>query len=196
MLIDIVFAIFIGYGFYVGYSRGIIETVFKVLSYIFGLVAALKFSTPMTKLLEDTFDTTNPFMFILGFLVSFLIAMMLLRFVSGLFTSVLEKANINFINQAAGGMLSAAFAVLVYSLVIWFANASHLLDEGAKRQSFTYEYIQDYPNYVWSVAGKLKVPILEFWDGSMQFMDKVEEMSLEKQESDSNIFDIEEKSYE
>jgi uncharacterized membrane protein required for colicin V production len=47
MILDLIVAIVITVGFYLGYSRGLIKTVFNSLSLIIGIIAALKISPLM-----------------------------------------------------------------------------------------------------------------------------------------------------
>ena len=191
MVIDVIFAIVAGYGFYIGFSRGIIKTVFTVISVIFGVIAAFRFGPFMTEVLESTFNSDNPLMFLAGFLLAFVLTMVLIRMFSSAIENVLESANINIINQAAGGILTAGTMVLIYSVMLWFGDKSHLINNEAKRESMTYDYIEHFPEQVWAVGKQLKPTFENFWDHSIDFMDELEEMSLQRSE-DSEIFDIEE----
>ena len=192
MVIDIIFAIIAGYGFYLGFSRGIIQTVFNIISVIFGLMAAFRFGPYTTNILESTFNSDNPMMFIAGFLLAFVLTMMVIRMLARGIEGVLETTNINFINQAAGGILTAGGMILVYSTLLWFADASHMLNEDAKKQSMTYDYIDEFPTTVWAMGKQLRPTFEDFWDHSIDFMDKLEDMSLERSESKPIIRDIDE----
>lgn len=196
MIIDILFALAFGYGFLVGYSKGILETVFKIFGYLIGVVAAIKFALPIQRILEDSFDTDNPAMYIVGLLLSFLVTMMIVRFAANLIENLLEKANINIINQVFGGLLVSGFMVLIYSLLLYFAKASHLISNETERSSYTYEYLEEFPDKTWTFMSYLKDPILEFWEGSVDFIDKLGEISEDNLETKENVFDIEEKTIE
>ena len=196
MIIDILFALAFGYGFLVGYSKGILETVFKIFGYLIGVVAAIQFALPIQRILEDSFDTDNPAMYIVGLLLSFLVTMMIVRFAANLIENILEKANINIINQVFGGLLVSGFMVLIYSLLLYFAQASHLISNETERSSYTYEYLEEFPEKTWTFMSYLKDPILEFWEGSVDFIDKLGEISEDNLETKENVFDIEEKTIE
>ena len=150
MVIDIIFVIMAGYGFYLGFAKGIIRTIFTILSFLFGLLAAFKFAPAATKFLETAFDSNNPMMFLAGFLLSFVLTMILIRLVARAIEGFLRTANINIVNQFAGGLLLAGMMTLLYSMVLWFGTQSKLIDEQTKSQSFTYTYLQHYPDRVWA----------------------------------------------
>lgn len=190
MAIDIIFAIVVAYGFYLGFSRGIIRTVFTVLAYLFGLLAAFKFSPAATRFLETAFNNNNPLMFLAGFLLSFVLTMVLIRMLARGVEGLLKTANINIINQFAGGLLFSGIMVLLYSMILWFAERSTLVDQETRDTSFTYEYLEHFPEQVWAGYAYLKPTFDEFWDETIKFMDRIQENGLERKEGDPNIFDI------
>jgi len=190
MAIDIILVIFTIYGFWVGFSRGIIGTVFTVLSYVFGVLAAMKLSPSVTRLLEEQFYA-SPFMFIAGFLLTFIGTMALLRLIGRSLEGVLKSVNINIVNQVMGGTLSAAFMILIFSVLMSFAEASKMVDDKTVQTSMSYPYVKQFPKQMKVVYEKAKPIFLTFWDESTEFMDRVEEMT-EKTDGNPDIFDIEE----
>ena len=188
MIIDIIFAVAAAWGFYIGFSRGIVKTIFTVLSIVFGLVMAFRFSPQVTSLLETLF-TKNPLMFIAGFLVTFVGTMMLIRLFARFLEGALQTANINFVNQTIGGLFMAAIFTLLYSGLLWFGDKSQLISEQGKRESATYVYLEKFPETVWRWGGKAKPIFVDFWQHSIQFMDELEKMSVEREESQPYIYD-------
>lgn len=193
MAVDLIFLMVGAYGFYLGYSRGIIRTVFTILSYTFGLMAAFKFSPAMTNLLKDIFSNNNPLMFMAGFLLSFILTMVVLRTIARTLEGVLQSININIINQLAGGAVLAALMILVYSWLLQFADRSRMISEDVKLESYTYPYLEEYPKYINAAFGALRPIFEDFWDYSVDFLDQVRDMgeeTLEREESSPRIFDI------
>ena len=192
MVIDIIFVIFAAYGFYMGFSKGIIKTVFTILSYVLGLMAAFKFSPAVTDFLETTFKTETPLMYVAGFLLSFVLTMIFIRMIAKGIEGVLQTANINVINQAAGGVLLAAAMILVYSMIVWFADKSHIIDRENKEASMTYTFLEQFPPQIWSVGTYLRPIFEDFLDHSAEFMDKIQENVDNNTNTDreTNIYDI------
>jgi uncharacterized membrane protein required for colicin V production len=193
MIVDILFLIAAGYGFYLGFSRGIIKTVFTVLSIMIGVVAAAKFGPAMTDFLESVANSQSPLMFIAGLLLTFVATMLLIRIAANVAEKGLETANINIINQVAGGLVMGSILTLIYSTLILFSDRSHIIDENTKTESMTYEYLIEFPGQF--VKGAKKVwPVFEdLWDHSVDFMDRMEKVELEQKESDQ-VYDIEDTS--
>lgn len=190
MAIDIICIITLLYGFYLGFARGIIGTVFTVLSLLFGLMAAFKFAEPTTNFLEQAFNNNNPLMFLAGFLLSFVIVMVIIRMIARGLEGVLKTANINVVNQLAGGTLLGGIFILMLSVLIWFGDQAHLIDAKTKQQSLTYKYLETFPGEARTIAYQFKPMFEEFWNSSLDMMDRLEELSVEQTESKPNVYDI------
>ena len=189
MVIDILLAIFAVFGFMSGYSKGIIKTVFTVLAYLIGMMAAFKFSPATTTFLEQLFNTDHPLMFICGFVLTLLSTLFLIRMLARSIESALEKANINFVNQILGGSFMTAISILVLSLLVWFADNSRLIDQHTKDVSHTYDYLEAYPTYVWAAGKKLRPTFQEFWDNTLDFMDQIQDRSVKSTQT-NRTYDI------
>jgi membrane protein required for colicin V production len=190
MIIDVLFLIIGGWGFYQGYSRGIIKTIFTAFSVVFGLMAAFKLAPAATRFLETAFHSTSPFTFIAGFLLAFFLTMFIIRTIAKFFEKTLQAANINVINQFAGGILLASLYTLVYCLILWFGDKSHIITQQTAVESKTYPYLKEFPGKMKAVFEWVKPGFQDFWRESVKFMDRVQEKSLEQTEDQPTIFDI------
>lgn len=192
MPIDIICAIVIAYGFYVGFTRGIIKTIFSLISILFGAVATIKFGPAMTDFLQSTFNYYSGLMFIAGMALTFTLTMIIIRTLASGLESLLESANINIINQFFGGILLAFIMVSMYSSLVLFADRSHIITEEAKQTSVTYSMLIELPEMIWKNGRKLGPVIGEFWDYSMNLMDRIEQANQVERNEVNTVYDIEE----
>lgn len=190
MIIDIIFLIVAGWGFYQGYSRGIIKTVFTVFSIIFGLMVAFKLAPAATRFLETAFHTDNPLTFIAGFLMAFVLTMIIIRMTAQFLEKTLQAANINVINKFAGGLLLVSLYTLIYSMLLWFGDKSHIVTAQTSKDSITYPFLKEFPGKMKVAYDFVKPGFRDFWQESVKFIDRMEAKSLEKTESEPTIFDI------
>jgi membrane protein required for colicin V production len=190
MIIDVVFAIVLLYGFYLGFSQGIINTLFAVLSIIIGLLAAFKLAPATSNFLETLFKSSNPLMFLGGFIITFIVTMFLIRTVARGLEGLFRAARINFINQIVGGVVLSGVLILMLSMLIWFGDQAHLVDMATKQESMTYPYLEQYPKQVRGVATVLRPTFEEFWNQSVDMFDKLESMSLSESDREPKIYDI------
>ena len=190
MIIDVVCLIFAGYGFWVGYSKGIISTVLNLSSYFFGILAAMKFGPVMGDMIAGAMPSAGSSVsFLAGVVITFIIVLILFRLLARGLTGALESVNINFINQILGGVLSAIFFSLIFSGLLIFADQSRLIDQQTKDKSLTYNLVKPLPNLVWTYGGAILPVIQEFWGQAADAMDTLRE-NVEQDESDQ-IFDLE-----
>ncbi len=190
MALDIMCAILAVYGFYMGFTRGIIKTVFTVMAVFFGIIAAAKFGPSMTDFLQSIFSYHNPLMFLAGLLLTFVLTMAIIRMLANGLENVLESANINIINQITGGVLMALILVAFFSVLVLFGNKSHIIDDTTKEESITYPMLEKMPDRLLAAGKVLKPVFTDFWQYSVDFMDRLENMNMERSEQD-NVFDIE-----
>lgn len=190
MAIDIIFAVIVVYGFYLGFNRGIIRTVLTLVAYFFGLLFAFRFAPDATRFLEQTFGE-QPLMIVAGFISTFLLAVLAIRLIIKGLEGILQTANINLINRIAGGLLVASTFVLLYSILLNFADRSRILTPTAKNTSYTYSYLEEYPAYAWAVGQRITPVVVDFYDYTIDFMDRMQELRppIEKVEVEEAMYD-------
>ncbi len=146
MWIDIVFAIMVGYGFYWGYSRGIIGTVVSIAAIVVGFVLAVRFSAEVTDLLAELFDTTaTGALPLIGFITTFVLVLLSLRLLVTTIERLLSALRINFLNKAAGGLAAALIATFVLGLALLPLNSAGLISSSTKLDSMTYASVAAFP---------------------------------------------------
>ncbi|HRO07705.1 MAG TPA: CvpA family protein [Saprospiraceae bacterium] len=173
MILDLIVAIVIVVGFYLGYSRGLIKTVFNSLSLIIGILAALKLSPVVMDIIQSVFSTSPAVSFLLGVVVTFLGVMYLIRYISTKFEDILKAVNINFINKIAGGTLQALFYAYLLSLTLWMVDGMSLLKPEVKQASITYSLLEPLPEKGRAFFTSLKPIFKSFWDKTVESMDSI-----------------------
>lgn len=193
MYIDILCLAAAGYGFFLGFKEGLVNTVFRTLSIIIALMAAFKFSPYMTEMLEKGFDVSNPLMFIVGFIVTYFLVLWLLRLAGDLVTQGMEVAHVNLPNQVIGGSVLAFIFVVFYSIIIWFMDGANMIQPTTKNQSMTYRFIQPLPDKTFAFLGNMKPTFQKFFQKTNQVMDDVQRTRVKNTDTKTDIYDIEDK---
>lgn len=173
MLLDLIVAIVVALGFYLGYSRGLIKTIFDSLSLVIGILAALKLSPIVINILQEIIKTSPAVTFLLGVVITFIGVMALIRYIGKKLEDMLEAVNINFVNKVAGGALQGLFFAYVLSLGIWLVNSLNVLKPELKASSTTYSLLQPLPEKGKAVFISIKPLFKEFWDKTVQAMDGI-----------------------
>lgn len=183
MYIDLVLGILVVIGFFYGYSKGIIKTLFSLLSILLGLIAAMKLS-PLTINAMDTVLPNSPRLaYIAGFLLTFIIVIIIIRFIGNKLESILRAVKLNFFNKLSGGAITAVFFIILYSFALWFLNEARLLSEQQKDSSVSYYALEPLPEQARQQFEAVKPVFREFWDKTIETFDKAKEKGMEIQQT-------------
>lgn len=173
MPIDLICLVAFFYGFWKGYNQGIISTVFNVLAYVFGIVLAFKMTPTATNILEQLFNSNNPMMFLAAFVVNVVFIMFIIRQAARAFEGVLKTLYIGVINQAMGGAVLGLFGVLIFSVLLWFADKTGMINEKTIEESRTYDTLITLPGKAKNMAVRFKPFAEEAWETSITWMDRL-----------------------
>lgn len=190
MYIDILFVATIGYGFFKGFSEGIINSIFSVLSIIVALMAAFRLSPYMTEMLEKGFDIYNPFMFLVGFIVTFFLTKWILHYVGEIITGVLQAGQVNLVNQIIGALILTLIFSFLFSVLIWFADSTRILSPETKATSLSYRFLEPLRQAGFKLIGDSKPIFQNFLSHTDKMLDGVEKQRIEKKETKTDIYDI------
>jgi membrane protein required for colicin V production len=183
MMLDVIVAIVVSLGFYLGYTRGLIKTVFDSLSLIVGIVAALKLSPITINILQSFLKISPAVTFLLGVVITFIGVLALIRFFGRKLEGMLEAININFINKIAGGTLQALFFAYLLSLSFWLLTTINVLSPEVRQASITYPALEPLPEKGKAVFASLKPVFKGFWDKTLEAMDSIKSKADQKKET-------------
>lgn len=172
MWIDLGFFIFLMYGFYLGYSQGILKTVYTILSIFIAIILSMKLSPFLINIIEDVLKLGPTISLILGFLLCFFIIMFAVRLLGRVVEKLFKVVRLNFINKSIGGVMMSLLFVVIYSVIIWFLNEAKTINQNTKDQSITYTYLEPIPASARNSIQSLKPAFKGFWEKSMEAFDE------------------------
>ncbi len=164
MILDLIAALIITYGFYRGFSKGLIDTVVDTLSILVGIVVAMKFSPLLIDYIQEVVNIHEGLEFILGFLIIFFTVMLLLRFIGDRMEGLLKAAKVNFLNQLAGGaVLGFVFSFCIGMLFMLLFNLS-IINEAYASESTLFGFLTDLTQDSGWIIDGFKNIFSEFWE--------------------------------
>lgn len=173
MIIDVLCLAIGGYGFYWGFSRGIIQTIFNALSYILGMLVAFKFTGTISQVMGELLNSESPFLYFASFALLFFLCVASMRLLSRGLENSLDFVNANILNQVAGGILSGGMLLVIYSSLVWFGDRAGLISYEQKFKSRTFEYLEPLPEKAKQV-GAFFLPVVEkFWVETNLMLNKI-----------------------
>ncbi len=181
MILDIVVALILAFGFYIGYSKGLIKTVFNTMALFIGIIAALKLSPIAINLVDGIISAKPAISFIIGIVLTFVIVMALVRFIGKKLEDLFKAVNLNFVNKLAGGVVQSLFFALLLSFGLYLLDNLKLLNEDTKQESMSYSMLEPLPRKSQDVFIKLKPMFQGFWDKTVETMDQIKQKAEEKE---------------
>ncbi len=181
MYIDLFLGLTLVLGFLYGYSKGIIKTLFSLVSILVGIIAAMKLSPLTIGALENFFPNNPRLTYIAGFIFTFVIVIVLIRFIGSKLEKLMKKSGVNFMNKLSGASVMVVFFGILYSVVVWFANEARLLSETQKDESFSYYILEPIPGKARAQAEALKPVFSEFWNKTVDTFERVGQQGMDIQ---------------
>jgi uncharacterized membrane protein required for colicin V production len=160
MVIDILFVIFLGIGFWWGFSKGIIYSVFSLIGYFLGIVGALKFSYLIASLVKEKITPDPRIAAVISFVLVLVLVVLLIRAIAWALENILQSFSLNIINKMIGGIIHGAIGIYVLCVLLWFVNKWGVLPGEQKQTSHIYGYIDDAAPALIEYSGKV-VPLFK-----------------------------------
>ncbi len=158
--IDIILILYLVWGFYTGFKKGVIYMLVSFVSIIIALYAAVHFSYLSTKLLANWLNKHPQDLKILSYIVTFLGVFLLMHLIGKILDHLIKAVALGFINRILGGVLSVGIKVIILSLLIWiFDQANQIVPLVSLKnidESVMYKPIRDLSPVILRNIEKLK----------------------------------------
>lgn len=171
MVIDIGFLVFLLYGFYYGYSRGFLKTLYAILSIVVAFLLSMKLSPIFIDLVDNVLKLGPKISLLVGFALSFILIVFLVRLLGKRVEKLFKAAKINFINKIMGGVAMASLFVIGYSTIVYSIDRINILAEKQKEKSFTFELMEPIPTAAASAFNQIKPAFKGLWNKATEAMD-------------------------
>jgi membrane protein required for colicin V production len=172
MIIDIALLLFTLAGFWVGYTKGIVSTLFSILGYIIALLITLKISPWFSDFLISSFNIEKMFALIFGTLFILIVLIFLIRWLLKKVTAYLEQSKVSAANKVFAGLIMACMGILFFSLVLWPINQFGMIGDQSKQSSISYETLKGIPVKARNVIEKFKPLFNRYWELMQQTIDE------------------------
>ena len=142
MLLDLVLVVIMIVAIIKGYQRGLIVGVFSLVGIIIGLAAAIKLSAVVAGYIGKAITISHTWLPIISFIVVFIIVVLLVRLGANMLQKTVEVALLGWVNRLGGILLYIAIYLIVYSVMLFYAEQVNLVKPDTIHNSVTYTFIQ------------------------------------------------------
>lgn len=121
--IDIVICIPLVWGFYKGFTKGLVVELATVVALGLGIWAALKFSELLSSFAKDHFGWNSKYLPVIAFCVILLGVLVLVYFIARMLTRAVKAASLGWLNKLAGATFGVMKFALLLSILFFVADA-------------------------------------------------------------------------
>jgi membrane protein required for colicin V production len=173
MILDIIVAVILILAIIKGYRQGLIVALFSFIALAIGLAAALKLSVVVAGYIGNAVNVSDKWLPIVSFAVVFLIVVLLVKLGAKFIQKTVELAMLGWVNRVGGILLYAALYILIFSVLLFYADQMNFIKPETKMESVTYSYIQPWGPKLMEGLGKI-IPIFKgMFEDLEDFFDSV-----------------------
>lgn len=123
-VVDLFFIVMASFGFYFGYTFGLMKVLLWAASFAVAILAAMAFTPMITNLIDNTFNVDSFALPFVVFLMSTSVILLFVRILTKIIEEAVEDKRGNFISQLVGALgMSLCFTLLYCVLITFFGQA-------------------------------------------------------------------------
>ncbi|HZV71153.1 MAG TPA: CvpA family protein [Saprospiraceae bacterium] len=164
MPIDIILVLVIIAGFWLGYTKGIVATLFSVLEYVVAILLTLGLSPFLARFLTTSLNMDRMVALLLSTIVFFFVFIFLIKWLTKKIEASLKKGKLSSSTKVLGGIVMMLACVFMYSILLWLVNYYGLVNEKMKLASYTYKPLEAIPAASRTLVLDLKPVFQRYWE--------------------------------
>jgi membrane protein required for colicin V production len=176
MLLDLIVAVLLVLAVIKGYQQGLITGLFSFVAIIIGLAAALKLSVVVAGYIGSAVKVAEEWLPIVSFAVVFIVVIILVRLGAKALQHTVEVAMLGWVNRLGGVLFYTALYLLVFSVLLFYAEQMKLLQPQTIQQSVTYSYIQPFGPKVINGFGAIIPLFRDMFEELQKFFDRASQV--------------------
>ena len=142
MIIDIIYVIIIIIASVTGYRKGLIIAVFALIALLIGLAAAMKLSAITASYIGKSVKISDEWLPVISFFVVFIVVYLLVRWIARLIEKTVQFAMLGWLNRLGGIVFFIGLYTTIYSVLVFYAGQTGIIDQETKNKSITYSFIK------------------------------------------------------
>lgn len=160
MIIDFVFAILMLLAIFKGFNRGLIVAVFSFLAFFIGLAAALKLSAVVANTLGNSAHISFKWLPFICFILVMVAVAFAVKLLAGIVKKSFELLMLGWIDSIGGILVYMFIYLIVYSVVLFFADKIHLITKAQMDASKVYAFVEPFGPKMIDGFGKV-IPVFK-----------------------------------
>jgi len=172
MVIDIIALLFIVLALYKGWTKGLIMSLFVLLSYAVALTCAFYFSSKVAGYFKASAGSESKWYSILAFIVVMIGAIILVRIIGKLIEKTAELMLLGMVNRILGIVVFGLFYGSLLAISIVYLQNYELLDDSAIHQAKSGSCLHNYGDWLLKKLTVWMPEIKNMFNNSKQFIEQ------------------------
>jgi len=164
MAIDIILLLVVGAGFWLGYTKGIVATLFSVLEYVVAILLTLGLSPFLSRFLTTSLNMDRMVALLLSTIIFFFVFIFLIKWMTKKMEASLKKGKLSGSTKVLGGIVMMLACIFLYSIILWLVDYYGLINEKMKLASYTYKLLEAIPAASRTLVLDLKPVFQRYWE--------------------------------
>jgi membrane protein required for colicin V production len=160
MFLDVCVLIILGIAIWKGLQKGLVVALFSFAGIFIGIAAALKMSALVAGWLSASVAVNATWLPFLAFIIIIIAVSLLVRMGAGIVQTMLDLSLLGWVNKLAGILVYIALYMIVFSILIFYAEKMQWLTPAAITQSKSYPLLHKVGPLGIELFGKL-IPIFK-----------------------------------
>jgi len=160
MIIDFFFAILMLLAIFNGFSRGLVVAVFSFLAIFIGLAAALKLSAIVANTLGNSAHVSFKWLPFICFILVMIAVAFAVKILAGIIKKSFQMLMLGWVDGIGGILVYVFIYLIVYSVVLFFADKIHIISNSQTEASKVYSFIEPLGPKVIDGFGKV-IPVFK-----------------------------------
>ncbi|MBX7107272.1 MAG: CvpA family protein [Chitinophagales bacterium] len=173
MWIDIIWLMLAFYGCWKGWTNGLILSIFTLLAWGIGLLAAVKLSTVAATALHEQLHITSAYLPVISYVLVFVVIALVIYLVGKSLEKIFELAHIGFVNRISGVIMYVAVYTVLFSVFIWLLDQVELITPYVKQQSKMYAAINSISGFMIEQASSFTPVVKNLFAEFQTMIDKI-----------------------
>ena len=144
--LDIFLLLIIGWGGYMGFSKGLVKELASILGIILGVVLAKNYFPVVDKKLYVLFESEADFISLISALIIFLSTIMIFKIFANILTKFLKSIALGLLNRIVGALFGILKSTLVLCIIIFIFskinNVLNVIEDSKIQSSLVYKEIE------------------------------------------------------
>ncbi len=144
--LDIFLLLIIGWGGYMGFSKGLVKELASILGIILGVVLAKNYFPVVDKKLYVLFESEADFISLISTLIIFLSTIMIFKIFANILTKFLKSIALGLLNRIVGALFGILKSTLVLCIIIFIFskinNVLNVIEDSKIQSSLVYKEIE------------------------------------------------------